>query len=157
MKKIMSLVALAAIFTLSSFISRTPPGQGPFNSVETMNLEGSFFNECTGEWITYTGTAHANVFGMFWANKIMVNYHITYSYVGIGQTSGKTYRANMQEQYSESSSSTGRYSMNASSAGRWVTSGARNNFTTSSSSQVSINSRGEVTVNVDDPTFDSCQ
>src|SRR5687768_623541 len=72
MKKIMSLVALAAIFTLSSFVSRTPPGQGPFNSVETVAVEGSFFNECTGEWILYTGTAHSNVFGMFRANKIFV-------------------------------------------------------------------------------------
>ena len=156
MKKIMSLVALAAIFTLSSFVSRAP-GNGPFNTVETMDVEGSFYNECTNEFINYTGTVHANVFGMFRANKTFVNYHVQYSFVGVGQTSGKTYRANMQERYSESATTRGTMRMQTSTTGRWVTSGSRNNFTTSSSSQVSVNSRGEVTVNVEDPTFNSCQ
>ncbi len=157
MKKIMSLIALAAIITLSSFVSSRPPGNGPFNSVENMEVEGTFFNECTGEWINYTGSVHANIFGMFRSTRIFVNYHVQYSFVGVGQTSGKTYRANMQEQYSESATSRGTFRMQASTNGRWVTSGAKNNFTTSTASHVSINSRGEVTVSVEDPTFNSCQ
>ncbi len=156
MKKIMSLIALGAIFTLSSFVS-SRPGGGPFNTVETMEVEGTLYNECTSEWISYTGTVHANVFGMFRGAKVFVNYHVLYSFVGIGQSSGKTYRSNTQERYSESSTSRGTYRMQTSSTGRWVTSGARNNFTTSTASQLSINSRGEVTVSVEDPTFNACQ
>jgi hypothetical protein len=156
MKKIMSLIAIGAIFTLSSFVS-SRPGNGPFNSVETFEMDGSFFNECTGEMINYTGTVHANIFGMTRANKLFVNYHVVYSFVGVGATSGKTYRSNTQERYSESSTTRGTYRMQTSSQGRWVTSGARNNFTTTTATQVSINSRGEVTVNVEDPTLNSCQ
>ncbi len=157
MKKIMSLIALAAIFTLSSFVSSRPAGNGPFNSVETMDVEGSFFNECTNEWVNYTGTVHATVFGMFRANKVFVNYHATYSYVGVGQTSGKTYRSNSQERYSESATSRGTARIQTSTTGRWVVSGSRNNFTTSTSSQVSVNSRGVVTVSVEDPIISFCQ
>ena len=157
MKKIMSLIALAAIITLSSFMSSRPPGNGPFNSTETMELTGNFYNECTGEFVNYTGTAHANVFGMFRASKVFVNYHVQYSMVGVGQTSGKTYRANMQEQYSESSTAKGTFRMQTSTSGRWVTAGAKNNFTTLTASQLSVNSRGEVTVSVEDPTVNSCR
>jgi hypothetical protein len=156
MKKIMSLIALAAIITLSSFVSGRAAG-GPFNSVETMELQGNFFNDCTGEFVEYTGTAHTTVFGMFRGDRTMVNYHVQYSLVGVGATSGKTYRANMQEQYSESSTSKGSFRMQASTTGRWVTAGAKNNFTTITTSQVSVNSRGEVTVNVEDPTVNSCR
>jgi hypothetical protein len=156
MKKIMSLIALAAIITLSSFVSGRGPG-APFNSVESTEVSGTFFNDCTGEFVEYTGTVHTNVFGMFRADRILVNYHVQYSLVGVGTTSGKTYRANMQEQYSESSTAKGSFRMQASTSGRWVTAGAKNNFTTLTASQVSVNSRGEVTVNVEDPTVNSCR
>jgi hypothetical protein len=157
MKKIMSLIALAAIITLSSFMSGRSTGNGPFNSIETTEVQGSFFNECTGEFVNYTGTVHTNVFGMFRANKIFVNYHSQYSFVGVGATSGKTYRANQQDHYSESSTATGSSRMQVSSTANWITSGNKNNFTTTSASQVSVNSRGEVTVNVEDPIVNSCR
>ncbi len=157
MKKIMSLIAIAAVFTLSSFVSNRAPAGGPFNSVENMEVEGTFYNECTGEWINYTGTVHANVFGMFRGTRVFVNYHATYSYVGVGQTSGKTYRSNTQERYSESATSRGTSRMQTSTNGRWVVAGGKNNFTTSTSAQVSVNSRGEVTISVEDPLVSSCQ
>lgn len=153
----MSLIALAAIITLSSFMSSRPPGNAPFSAVETTEVQGSFFNDCTGEFVNYSGTAHTNVFGMFRANKIFVNIHTVYSFVGVGETSGKTYRASMQDHYSESNTARGTSRMQTSTSGKWVTAGAKNNFTTSTASQVSINSRGEVTVNVEDPTVTSCR
>lgn len=157
MKKIMSLIALAAVITLSSFVSSRPPGNAPFHSIEIMELEGEFFNDCTGEFVKYSGTVHTNTSGMFRANKIFVNMHSVSSFVGIGQTSGKTYRANIQDRYSESGTARGASRMQFSSSARWVSSGAKNNFVTSSNTQVSINSRGEVTVNVEEPTVTSCR
>ena len=157
MKKIMLLAAFAAFFTLSSFVSTRFAANPAFNSVETMEMDGSVFNECTNEFVDYSGTAHANIFGMFRANRIFVNYHIQYSFTGVGRTSGKIYHANMQDTYSESSSFRGTYRLQTSSRGRFVTSGAKNNFTTSASSHLSINSRGEIRVNVDDLALVTCQ
>ena len=156
MKKIISLAALAAIFTLSSFVSGNSVARGPFNSIETMEVSGSMFNECTNEFVNYTGTAHANIFGMFKPNRIYVNYHIQYSLTGVGQNSGRTYHANMQDHYSESSAFRGTYRMQFNSNGRFLTSGPRNNFTTVATSSLTINSRG-VTVSVEELTVATCQ
>lgn len=153
----MLLAAFAAFFTLSSFVSNSSAAGPSFNSVESMEMDGSVFNDCTNEFVDYSGTAHANIFGMFRANRIFVNYHIQYSFTGVGRNSGKIYHANMQDTYSESSSFRGAYKLRASSKGKFMTSGAKNNFTTTASSQLSINSRGEVRVSVEDLALVTCQ
>lgn len=61
---------------------------------ETFTVQWSAWNQCTGEWVDFSGTGHYSLQGTINKNGFNFNVHYNASnVVGVGRTTGTIYRA----------------------------------------------------------------
>jgi hypothetical protein len=119
----------------------------PFKFAETFTVQWKAWNDCTGEWIAFSGTGHFMITGVINDNRPTFFLHYNTSNVkGIGQTSGRQYISRETFNYTNNSSFINEqiiYQQRGTL--KFISIGSQDNFTLENDWHLTINANGEVT------------
>ncbi len=167
MKKVFLLAVIITAFAFASFaesnfqrnskptlFAYTGPSY-PYNGSYTYSFDGAqFYNGCTNELMTLSGSIYVSYHGVYNDNKSKFSLHINVMGIKAVGESGRTYQIsgtnNIQDSYSYAN---GVYTFKGVQNERWTTAGGGNNFTISSTYFVTFDAYGNVTVRRE-PTFE---
>lgn len=145
MKKILATTTIACALILSSVCAHAANPLS-FHNDETIPVNETQPNSCTGELIAYTGSMHISTAGTINDNKISFRLHINYQNLkAVGETSGIVYSGNavLNEKFNENFN--GAYETTSILSQVITAPGKGNNLVVKSHVHTTINANGEVT------------
>ena len=157
MKKAFLLAVITTAFALCSFAEKSiqpfisPELYGPafpYNDSYLDNYDGVvFYNECTNELITLSGSLRVMYHGVYNGEKTTGSFNFNTQGIKAVGESGREYHLSATENFRSSESyNNGVYSVTLVNNERWTTAGGGNNFTYSYTYAFTIDANGNTTV-----------
>ncbi|MCU7550494.1 hypothetical protein OCK74_15355 [Chitinophagaceae bacterium LB-8] len=119
----------------------------PFNFAETFAIQWNAWNDCTGEWVVFSGTGHYSVHGVINDNKATFSLHYNTSNAkGVGLTSGRQYISTETFNYTNNGSFINEQIVfQQRGTIKYISIGSLDNFNLENDWHLTINANGEVT------------